>query len=670
MSNIYRLLASMLFLVFITATAMANERLIIKYKPSNKQQQLHSAGVMSQKQLNSQMMLPLTTTRMSQISQVAGVNLKEVSQVGNGAHVMEIQQDNLTPEQIQNIIQKIKNGDSTIQYVEVSHILKPMTMPVYNQSKQWDMVESINGDNFQNLQNNWNGLYPNESPGNGVIVAVIDTGYTPHSNFLNHLVPYSAGTCSTLSGGATAPQCYGYTFMSSCSNSHAPNCNSNTPYQPDALDWGDWTSTENSSWHGSHVTGTIVANGYTTGNTVLGGAYGARVLPIRSLGSGGGNDYDIANAILWAVNQYSGISNSTKAQIISMSLGGVGACGNTMQDAINTAVTNGAIVIAAAGNADCSTGTCYVYNVSQISPANCNNVISVSAKGNNATSTNGLAWYSSYGNTSITASGGNAKPTSTTSPYETWSDVWNEATVYKTPAQGGDSTYIAYEGTSQATPHVSAAIADLITYFNNIGVTYNLTTIIDILQQSASQLTSKANVNDLRPGQGGTVSGLTLNANNALLYAESLYSNISLVASPTSWSTTNTTPQTLTFTNESSYSVLVESYLIVMPSDSSFTFGVSNNTCSGKTLHQNESCAITLTLSSYGVGSATLQLLNASNQISFVPITINSSAPTPSGGSSGGGGCSTIANGDDYSIILILSSLSIIYYFKRRCFKK
>ncbi|MBY0379071.1 MAG: S8 family serine peptidase, partial [Burkholderiales bacterium] len=276
--------------------------------------------------------------------------------------------------------------------------------------------------------------------------------------------------------------------------------------------------------------------------------------------------------------QYPGLTNPNKAQVINMSLGNNGPCGITMQSAINTAVANGAIVVVAAGNANCAGATnCTLYNVSDISPANCANVISVSAKGN----TNDLSWYSSYGNTTITASGGNLYPYHYTPGVcysnETCSDIWGSTHQYKV---SDSPTYISYEGTSQAAPHVSAVIADLITFFHNKGLSYNLSTIISILQNSASQLDIKSNYNATprTHGQGGSVSGFTLNANNALLYAES-YANL-LHVYPEYWLVTSFKPQIFTFTNESMLPVAIESFLIVV-SDSSLvsSLATSNDHC-------------------------------------------------------------------------------------------
>ena len=104
---------------------------------------------------------------------------------------------------------------------------------------------------------------------------------------------------------------------------------------PDAHDQGDWNdATEcdspgndedasDSSWHGSHVAGTIAA---VTNNAkgVAGITFNAKVQPVRVLGRCGGSDIDIAEAIVWAAGgTVPGIPvNTTPAEVINMSLGG------------------------------------------------------------------------------------------------------------------------------------------------------------------------------------------------------------------------------------------------------------------------------------------------------------------------------------------------------------
>jgi subtilisin family serine protease len=90
----------------------------------------------------------------------------------------------------------------------------------------------------------------------------------------------------------------------------------------------------NSSWHGTHVAGTIAA---VTNNTkgVAGVAYKAKVMPVRVLGHCGGLTSDIADAITWAAGgTVPGVPvNHDPAEVINMSLGGSGTCYRQLGDA-------------------------------------------------------------------------------------------------------------------------------------------------------------------------------------------------------------------------------------------------------------------------------------------------------------------------------------------------
>lgn len=93
--------------------------------------------------------------------------------------------------------------------------------------------------------------------------------------------------------------------------------------------------------HGTHVAG-IVAAAANNGIGGAGVAPGARVLPVRALNSAGDGYWsDVANGIVYAVNQGAGV--------INLSLGGhVGD--PSLQAAINYALSSGRIVVAAVGN--------------------------------------------------------------------------------------------------------------------------------------------------------------------------------------------------------------------------------------------------------------------------------------------------------------------------------
>jgi subtilisin family serine protease len=88
-------------------------------------------------------------------------------------------------------------------------------------------------------------------------------------------------------------------------------------------------------------------------------------------------------------------ANANRAKVVSISLGGSGACDSTTQGAINSARSRGASVIVAAGNSNA--------NASNFSPANCSGVVTVAAVGRNG----GKASYSNFGATvEIAAPGG------------------------------------------------------------------------------------------------------------------------------------------------------------------------------------------------------------------------------------------------------------------------
>lgn len=253
--------------------------------------------------------------------------------------------------------------------------------------------------------------------GAGSVVAVLDTGITAHSDLAANLLP-------------------GYDFINDTTVSNDGNGRDNDPSDP-----GDWVSAnqcggthaaQSSSWHGTHVAGTIAA---VTNNAkgVAGVAYGAKIVPVRVLGTCGGYDSDIADAIIWASGgTVSGVpANANPAEVINLSLGGSGACGSTTQAAINGAVSRGTTLVIAAGNDNT--------NVSNASPANCNNVIAVAS----TTSTGARSSFSNYGALiDIAAPGSNILST------------LNSGTT--TP---GAESYASYNGTSMATPHVAGVVA-------------------------------------------------------------------------------------------------------------------------------------------------------------------------------------------------------------------
>ncbi|MFK7742429.1 MAG: S8 family serine peptidase [Planctomycetota bacterium] len=115
-------------------------------------------------------------------------------------------------------------------------------------------------------------------------------------------------------------------------------------------DVGDLITPQGSSFHGTHVAGTIGANG-NDGSGVAGVDWNCRLMTVRCLGQGGGSIDDIANGILYAAGlpNGSGALPPQRADIINMSLGGPGLS-PVLEQACNQAAAAGVLLVAAAGN--------------------------------------------------------------------------------------------------------------------------------------------------------------------------------------------------------------------------------------------------------------------------------------------------------------------------------
>jgi len=322
-----------------------------------------------------------------------------------------------TRSEVADVVAEFRS-DPQVAYVVPDRLNRPQADPNDTEyTKQWDLYESTAGMNVP-------GAWPT-STGSGVTVAVIDTGYVAHSDLAANIVG-------------------GYDFIADTAVSVDGDGRDSNPADPgdwyNAGDCGSGVPASNSSWHGTHVAGTIAAV-TNNGKGVAGIAYGAKISPVRVLGKCGGYDSDIIDAITWASGgSVSGVpANSNVAKVINMSLGGDGACTSATQSAIDAAVGRGTTVVVAAGNDN--------DNVANHSPGNCNNVISVAATNRSGAK----ASYSNYGSlVDISAPGGQ---TSTGTANGILSTL-NSGT--KTPST---ESYAYYQGTSMATPHIAGLAA-------------------------------------------------------------------------------------------------------------------------------------------------------------------------------------------------------------------
>ena len=386
---------------------LGTDRLIVKYK---------DAGSAVFKGQGTPAMTAARQAIADRAGQEFGMKVKALRTTATGAHVLKIDRK-VTNQEAEALAKELMARDASIEYAEPDRILRKMatpTDPMYTQ--QWHYYEATGG---LRLPAAWD-----SSTGVGARVAVIDTGIRPHAD---------------LSGQILA----GYDFISDTAIA-----NDGGGRDSDASDPGDWTAAgecaagepaSNSSWHGTHVAGTVAA-ATNNGTGVAGVAYGAKIVPVRVLGKCGGYTSDIADAIVWSSGgAVTGVPNiAARAHVINMSLGGGGACGTTTQNAINSARSRGTVVIVAAGNEN--------MNASNSNPANCAGVVTVAATNRNGA----RAPYSNYGTVvDVAAPGGDA-------------NGYIISTLNAGTSSPGADNYAGYQGTSMATPHVAGVAALMI----------------------------------------------------------------------------------------------------------------------------------------------------------------------------------------------------------------
>ena len=244
----------------------------------------------------------------------------------------------------------------------------------------------------------------NTAMGDGVIVAVVDTGLDyNHPDLAANVwtnVNEIAGNGIDDDGNGFVDDTIGWDFF----------FNDNDPIDRNG--------------HGTHVAGTIAAVG-NNGIGVIGVAWHAQVMAVKGLDdTGNGFDFTLAPAIIYAANN--------GADVINASWGGQGTS-QTIEEAIQFATGLGAVFVAAAGNSS--------EDAINFFPANSPEAITVASQG----PFGNFSFFSNFG-TKIDV----------TAPGEDILSLQAANTFLAFPVIPG---YGRLSGTSMATPHVSGVAA-------------------------------------------------------------------------------------------------------------------------------------------------------------------------------------------------------------------
>jgi serine protease len=261
------------------------------------------------------------------------------------------------------------------------------------------------------------------SASSGVVIAVIDTGIVDeHTDLQGQLVA-------------------GYDFIQDPLRARDGNGCDADPSDP-----GDATTPGASSFHGTHVTGTLVARTSLAAGGgdegVAGIAWNAHAMPLRALGVDGGTDFDLIQALLYAARlpNACGVLPAAPADVINLSLGGPDASA-TLDATLAQVRAEGIVIVAAAGNQGSSLPTYPAASPGVLS------VVAVDAAAN-------LAPYSNFGaSVDLAAPGGDL---SADRGFDGYGDG-----VLSTLYDDAKNEYVYgfYQGTSMAAPHVAGVIA-------------------------------------------------------------------------------------------------------------------------------------------------------------------------------------------------------------------
>ena len=351
------------------------------------------------------------------------------------------------------------------------------------------------------------GAWQREPGRASAVVAILDTGVTPHPDLAGHVLP-------------------GYDFVST-----VEYANDGDGRDADPADPGDWVNAadrrdapalfddcelQDSSWHGTQLAGLVAA---VTGNAtgIAATSWNGRVLPVRVAGKCGAEVADIVDGMRWAAGLAVAKGdggflplNPNPARIVSISFGSSAACNAAYQSTIDELAAHGVVVVAAAGN----------QHAAPMRPANCQGVIGVAALNRDGFK----ATYSNFGaGLAIATVGGDPDDEGV------WGPALGDDGIVTLDNDGraapGSAGYARAFGSSYSAPIVAGAISLMLSANPDLGVEQ---VVAGLVQTARPHVTSPriAACSDDNPGRCActtkTCGAGILDVAEAVRYAQSV----------------------------------------------------------------------------------------------------------------------------------------------------
>ncbi len=416
---------SLIFLISVTAVVLVIEGPLFSLNQSFEQRVAEANSALSIDHVPQELVLSLQDSNKETLKKVL-VNLKQdydleqIEDLGSPDH------DTFTltfaPDQDLAFVMASETGDFRL---EPNYFVQAAALPTdtHYTSEQWYLKNT--GQSYHanatattqgtvGIDTNWQPVFENSNlRGNGITVAVIDSGInSSHPDLQSNLWinPFESIDSVDNDGNGLVDDINGWNFID----------------EDNQLSDG--------LGHGTNASGLIAAVANTKG--IIGIASQSKVMTLKVLNSvGNGSTSDVVQAINYAV--------AKGAKVISMSFGGAGASTTAVTQACANAVTQGVVLVAAAGNNNQD------IDGSNFGPANLPTVIavgSIDSQGNKAS-------FSNTGNKlELVAPGLFLLSTRAGSNNEAAQDLLADGSVLP-------DGYIIRSGTSFSTPMVAAAAA-------------------------------------------------------------------------------------------------------------------------------------------------------------------------------------------------------------------